>query len=1131
MRYMIMCAGQPPLRRRRPSLTLSGLARATIGIVGFIAALFGLGMVAFAVLLARSPINLDSFKPSLLASLQERLGDRYRVSLGSTSLARPANGFGLSFGFSEIEIDDASGHMLLSAPGGRISLDFLALLELQVRVRRLELDGLDVNLRVHKDGELEIAAAARASDSATLVAPNPTTQEPLVASPAALVETAITALAAAYQPLDHIAIVGGRLRVENQALDKVSNYEDLALAYDRRGETAAVNLSARGPSGRWSASAKASFGSHKQLSLEAADLALDDLIVTAAKHPPFFSDMPLSLRLDASLDDLGAISSLKGGFGLGAGYFRLDDPDYQPTLVDEVTGRVHWDLKEGRFIVDSLEALAGVSHFKFAGDAAPPSETAPYWAIHMVSHDSLLGPERPDGPAAPFDNVDFAARAFPSTGRFVVDQLTVHGPKVDGDLTSETIPDGPNAGLKMTLNARRSDLAEVLRIWPAFINPDARTWCLQHIHGGDLGFGTMKLNFSPEDLQALHDKRAVSADGVHADFGFLNAAVDVLDGLPPMTGLDTTAVLTGRTFEVTSKHGEIVFASGRKLQAADVFFRVPDTSPAPIVAGEAGAHVTGAADAVAELLNEDAIKRFAGFAVDPANVKGQAQAQLSIGLAMGKSAKPEDQKFHVVGSLSALQLDKYVGNEKFEQGALDVDADSGALKITGQGLLNSIPAKVEIAKAANDQGSLGLTLTLDDPLRAKLGLVFGPPVTGPMLVKLKAPLGQGSADAEVDLTKTDIADFNGAILKAAGKPGKATFTLKSSPDGVAVSAIAVDAGPIVARGAAQFGSDGALQNVKLSEFKLAAADDLKLDVEGGAVMKVSVRGGAIDARNLIKTVLGKDSGAASVKDLDVDAKISSANGFGGETLSQAEFSLVKRGGVTRSVSALGKLGKGGLTVSKGESGVLELKGADAGALARFLDFYNRIDGGAIRLTLRDAPDGGHGQATLTNFVLRNETALKKMASVATTRQAGRSETTQSSGDGDNVHFDKMTADFVRSGARIDVSKMLIYNATEGITAQGALDFARDRLDLSGTFVPAYQVNTLVTGIPLVGMLLGGGENEGIFAINFRISGAASAPTLTFNPLSGMTPGILRKIFGTFDGTNTSPSQTGPPDLQ
>jgi hypothetical protein len=40
----------------------------------------------------------------------------------------------------------------------------------------------------------------------------------------------------------------------------------------------------------------------------------------------------------------------------------------------------------------------------------------------------------------------------------------------------------------------------------------------------------------------------------------------------------------------------------------------------------------------------------------------------------------------------------------------------------------------------------------------------------------------------------------------------------------------------------------------------------------------------------------------------------------------------------------------------------------------------------------------------------------------------------------------------------------------------------------------------------------------MFAVNYRISGPASAPTLSVNVLSAVTPGFLRKIFGAIDGT-------------
>ena len=86
----------------------------------------------------------------------------------------------------------------------------------------------------------------------------------------------------------------------------------------------------------------------------------------------------------------------------------------------------------------------------------------------------------------------------------------------------------------------------------------------------------------------------------------------------------------------------------------------------------------------------------------------------------------------------------------------------------------------------------------------------------------------------------------------------------------------------------------------------------------------------------------------------------------------------------------------------------------------------------------------------------------------------------------------------------------------GLTVDGWLDFARDRVSMDGTFVPAYAVNNLFSQIPVFGLFLGGGSHEGLFAVNYRISGAATKPTLNINPLSALAPGIFRKIFGAGD---------------
>ena len=86
----------------------------------------------------------------------------------------------------------------------------------------------------------------------------------------------------------------------------------------------------------------------------------------------------------------------------------------------------------------------------------------------------------------------------------------------------------------------------------------------------------------------------------------------------------------------------------------------------------------------------------------------------------------------------------------------------------------------------------------------------------------------------------------------------------------------------------------------------------------------------------------------------------------------------------------------------------------------------------------------------------------------------------------------------------------------GLSVDGWLDYSHNRVAMNGTFVPVFALNNMFAQIPVIGALLGGKSSEGLLAITFKISGAAGAPTLTINPLSAVTPGFLRNIFGAVD---------------
>ena len=73
------------------------------------------------------------------------------------------------------------------------------------------------------------------------------------------------------------------------------------------------------------------------------------------------------------------------------------------------------------------------------------------------------------------------------------------------------------------------------------------------------------------------------------------------------------------------------------------------------------------------------------------------------------------------------------------------------------------------------------------------------------------------------------------------------------------------------------------------------------------------------------------------------------------------------------------------------------------------------------------------------------------------------------------------------------------------------------MNLNGTVVPAYTLNTILSRIPIIGTILMGGKGEGLIALNYRIEGTRADPNVTFNPASALTPGILRKLIGNEKG--------------
>jgi hypothetical protein len=114
--------------------------------------------------------------------------------------------------------------------------------------------------------------------------------------------------------------------------------------------------------------------------------------------------------------------------------------------------------------------------------------------------------------------------------------------------------------------------------------------------------------------------------------------------------------------------------------------------------------------------------------------------------------------------------------------------------------------------------------------------------------------------------------------------------------------------------------------------------------------------------------------------------------------------------------------------------------------------------------------------------------------------------------GGGISFDKLEAPFKARGKVLTITEGRGSGSAVGVSFRGIIDRRSNAVDLSGTLVPIYGLNSVFGAVPLLGNILVSKQGEGIFGLTYSIRGDIDQPSLSVNPLSVLTPGIFRRIF-------------------
>ena len=1104
--------------------------------------------------LGTGPINLDMATPWLAAAIEENIGHGNSVEVGGTQIER-AGRIRIAVRIRDIIVRDRDHAIVASAPKAEVKLSGSALLMGRLRAESLNLVDAELSVRITPDGYVTVSTGDNARPLATGVASKkeagipptfarqvgpavaPVAPSPAASSNAAPAgsENSQNGLLAGLDWLDSLSLTGldgqnlneiglknGNLIVDDQQRGNKWNFQNITLSL-RRPPGGGVALSL-GEEGRHAWSLHVLVGPVAN-GVRSVDIRADKvsttniLLALRLKDLTYSANLPLSGELKGELGRDGLPTYFRGRIVAGAGdIIDTDTPDY-PMPIDSAEVSVEWDAGR-RVLVAPFKIISGQNRITLLAHLEPPNDHVSEWQLGLSGGTIVLAGIDKDAPLI-FNRINLAVRFDTEKKRMVLAKADFSNGEI-GVAGTGTLDYSAEPRLMLGFAGTPMTASALKRIWPTIVVPEVREWVIERVDRGSIQRIDVGVNSPVRNLSRKGPP--IPDDGLNVNIVANGVTLRPVDDLPSVRDADLKAHVSGRTATVTIAQGAADTPAGRKLAVSDVVFEVPDMAPKPPPA-RIKFRVEGAVPAVAEILASDKLSDLSGTLVDPNASKGTVSAIVTLGLPIKRLLTRAETTYAVTAELGGFAADRIVMNQKLEANTLKIVANNQGYQVKGDVKINGQAASLDYRKPVEGDADIKLLTTLDEASRARFGFDMGPAVSGPIPVKLSGKIGGDSrVGVDADLTALKLDNIlPGWVKSPGGKSTRATFNVVQKQQSTRLEDIVIEGGGVSIKGSIELDQNGDLINVNFPTYSPSEGDKTSLRAERGpdGVFKVTLRGDVFDGRSFLKsTISGRetDSKAKSRNvDFDVEVKLGAVAGYFGEALRSVDAKMSRRNGAIRSLTFSSKLGRDTPVTAdlrgRGQGhDVIYLETNDAGAFLRFADMYSKVIGGQLQLAV-DPPSAESGAKegllNVRDFSVKGESALDRLAAGGPVDKSG-------------IAFSRLRAEFTRQNGQLAIREGVLKGPSVGGTIEGSIDYSGNQVRMSGTFVPVYGLNNIFGQIPVVGLFLGGGSNEGVFGVTYEVVGTPDKPTLRVNPISAIFPGVTRKIWDFNTGKQSNP---------
>lgn len=677
--------------------------------------------------------------------------------------------------------------------------------------------------------------------------------------------------------------------------------------------------------------------------------------------------------------------------------------------------------------------------------------------------------------------------------------------------------------------ADKLDTTVVKQLWPFWMASKPREWVEKNLFGGSVTNAVISVFIPAGKLREASQtgKLQLGTNELHIAFDIDGARLNVPGEIPPLRDTKAHFDLTGPAMEVAIKTATSYFPTGRTVTLNDSSFSIPTTYDKPLMA-DLDLTISGTGDAVGELLTYKPLEVLQRTEFKPEDFNGKIVAKVDARIGLIADQHPPPPDWGAKLALNNVDLLKPMNGRKITNLTGDINADSQSVHLQAQAQIDGIPAQIDMTEPTDSKSTVKrgrvITATLTDAQRNSVMPGLRDLIDGPVKLELTR-IDDDRQGVKVDLGKAALTVPWIGWSKGSGIPATAQFEASGPDSQTTLKNFTLKGDGFGASGDLVI-SKGSLSSASFDSVKLSAIDDFGLSLKHGkgGSYDVLVSGNSADIRPILARLKTSSSGGQqsgggddSSASATVRANLDKVVGFNDEAIGNLKGTYSIVGGKTTAADFSGVMRSGEAFVtqmSKGNNGVIRITSGDAGAVARFTDLYKHLKGGLLNLSLRsNGQDSWDGSLDIRNFAIIDE---KKLSTIVST-PSGKNGKSLNAAVKENIdtraqNFQRGFARLVMRDGALSVENGVVRGVQVGATFQGTLKDASGKMDMTGTFMPAYGLNRLFAEVPIVGFILGNGSDRGLIGITFRLTGSFDKPNMQINPLSIIAPGVFRQIF-------------------